>query len=90
MLSLQTKTKLKPEEVIKLANSYFQGFKLNIVDKSLNCVTYEGGGGGVSITTSSKEGITIVDLESREWDYQIKNFIYTLPKKVLDKNKDSK
>ena len=76
MLKLSTTTKLKPEEVIKKAVSYFGpgGYGLNIVSQNETCITLEGGGGMVDITTCAEDKKTSVDFETREWEFQVKEF----------------
>jgi hypothetical protein len=77
MLSLSTKTKLKPEQVIKQAVDFFglKGYKLNVTNQSSEYVAFEGGGGGVEVNTSVEGKQTSVDLVSREWDFQVREFM---------------
>jgi len=80
MLNIATKTRLKPEEVVKRAVDFFgpKGYKLNITNQSADCASFEGGGGGVDISTCIEGKQTSVDLTSREWDYQVQEFIGSL------------
>lgn len=78
MARYSVKTKLDPEEVIKKAAAYFGGgFGLEIVEQDPCCVYFKGGGGHVSVTAGAVEGKkeTMVTLETREWDYQVKQFM---------------
>ncbi len=77
MLTLATKTKMSPEEVIKKAVDFFgpNGYKLEIKEQSTDCAYFVGGGGGVDVTTCIEDGKTSVDVASREWDYQTKEFV---------------
>ena len=77
MLKIATKTKLSPEEAIKRAVEFFGpgGYGLEIKRQQSNCAYFEGGGGGVEVTTCAEEKGSSVELESREWDYQVKEFI---------------
>ena len=70
------KTSLKPSEVIEKAVNFFSegGLGLKITDKTQEKVCFEGGGGHVTIITCLN-GKTDVDLETREWDYQVKEFM---------------
>ena len=43
--------------------------------RSQCCVYFEGGGGFVRVTASKREKRTGVELETREWDYQVKQFM---------------
>lgn len=76
MLNLNVKTKLKPEEVVKKALVFFGpgGYGLKVLEQSETCAYFEGTGGGVRVTTCTDEKGTSVDLETREWEYQVKEF----------------
>jgi hypothetical protein len=76
MLKLNVRTKSKPEEVAKKALEFFGpgGYGLKVTEQSDTCVYFEGGGGGVEVTVCTDEKGTSVDLETREWEYQVKEF----------------
>lgn len=76
MLKLSTSTKLTPKQVIDKALDFFGpgGYGLEVKDQSETCATFEGGGGGVWITTCAEKGLTTVDFETREWEGQVKEF----------------
>jgi hypothetical protein len=77
MLRIATKTKLTPEEAIEKALKFFgpEGYKLTITGQTDTSAGFEGGGGTVAITACAENGKTDVELFSREWDYQVKEFI---------------
>ena len=77
MLRIATKTKLTPGDVITNAVQFFgpEGFKLKITDRTETSANFDGGGGSVEISTCEGDGKTTVDFISREWDYQVKEFI---------------
>ena len=77
MLKMATKTKLSSEEAIKRAVKFFgpSGYGLEVKEQSPDCAYFEGGGGGVEVTACTEEKGTSVELISREWDYQVKEFI---------------
>ena len=77
MLKIATKTKLSPAEAIKRAVEFFGpgGYGLEVKEQSTKCAYFEGGGGGVEVTGCTEEKETSVELLSREWDYQVKEFI---------------
>ncbi len=77
MLSIETTSKLSPEEAIKRAVKFFgpQGYGLEVKEEAPCCVEFQGGGGGVAVTASAREKGSTVSLESLEWDYQVKDFI---------------
>ena len=76
MLKLNVKTKRKPEEVVKEALKFFGpgGYGLKVTEQSDACVSLEGGGGGITVVACTDDKGTSVDLETREWDYQLKEF----------------
>jgi hypothetical protein len=75
MLRLVTKTKISPEEAVVKAKQYF-GTELGLKaeEQSPTCVYFEGGGGGVEVTAYIEDKQTSVEMVSREWDYQTKEF----------------
>ena len=77
MLRMAVKTKLSPEETVKRAIEFFgpNGYGLEIREQSPTCACFEGGGGGVDVITCAEEKGASVDLVSREWDYQVKEFM---------------
>ena len=77
MLKLSTKSKLKQEEVIKSAVQFFGpgGYGLDVIEETADSAVFEGGGGGVGVSTAVEGDKTTVDIVSREWDYQVKEFI---------------
>ena len=77
MLKIAARTKLSPEEAIRQAINFFgpNGYKLKVVDQSDTSVSLEGGGGSIEITACAEDGKTTVEFISREWDYQVKEFI---------------
>ncbi|MDP3880151.1 MAG: hypothetical protein Q8Q07_07610 [Dehalococcoidales bacterium] len=77
MLKIAAKTKLNPEDAIKRAVDFFgpKGYGLKVKQQNPDCASFEGGGGGVEISTCVEKGVTSVELESREWDNQVKEFI---------------
>lgn len=81
MLKIAAKTKLSPEEAIKRAVEFFgpNGYGLQVKEQSPDCAYFEGGGGGVDVTACAEKKGSTVDLESREWDYQVRKFIGELP-----------
>jgi hypothetical protein len=77
MLRIATVTKLKPEEAIQKAIKYFgpDGHKLKVSNQTDTSAFFEGGGGSVAVTAYIEKCETNVDLISREWDFQVKEFI---------------
>ena len=77
MLRIETKTKLSPEEAVKRAVAFFGagGYGLEVKEQAKCCAYFEGGGGGVEVTAVAEGKGASVELVSREWDYQVKEFI---------------
>jgi hypothetical protein len=77
VLRIATKTKLTPEDVIKKAVKFFgpEGYKLKITSQTETAASLEGSGGTIELSACIDEGKTTVDFLSREWDFQVKEFI---------------
>jgi hypothetical protein len=75
-------TKLSPEEVINRAMRFFGdgGLGLEAKEEGACCASFTGGGGHVRVTVASKQDLTDVDLETREWDYDVKRFMRRIGK----------
>jgi hypothetical protein len=80
MLSMTKNSKLKPEEVLKKAATFFGdgGFGLKVMEEDENHVYLEGGGGGVNVLVSTAAKGTKVEMETTEWDIQVKKFLASL------------
>ena len=79
MLKLSTKTKLSPEEAIKKAVEFFGhgGYELEVKEQNPGCANFADSG-GVNVDVCAEEGETSVDVESRGWDNQVKEFMRKL------------
>ena len=77
MLKMGTKTKLSPEDAVKKAVEFFGpgGYGLKVTEQSDTGACFEGGGGGVEVVACAEEKGASVELVSREWDYQVREFI---------------
>jgi hypothetical protein len=77
MASYRVETKLSPEEVIRQAVAYFgdEVVKLEVIEQADCCAHFEGGGGFVHVALVTGENATTVDLETREWDAYVKQFM---------------
>jgi hypothetical protein len=49
-----------------------------IIEKAVCCISFEGAGGYVTVSVADQEGRRMVDVESREFEYQTKGFMNTL------------
>lgn len=73
-------TKLTPQEALQRAIAHFgpQGLGLEIIDQTEAGLIFQGGGGHVAITAcpgKTPGEKTTVDLETREWDYAVRQFL---------------
>ncbi len=80
-------TKFSPEEVIEKAKAYFGegGTGLEITNENPCCISFEGGGGFVSVTVKAGEeeeasSPTEVELLTREWIFDVKQFMKVISK----------
>ena len=76
-MNIITTTKLNPEEAVKQAVEFFgpDGLGLKHTQDTPECAYFEGTGGSVNVSACVDEKQTLVELESREWDSQVKEFI---------------
>ncbi len=72
----EVKTSLTPEEVIEDACHYFGPGRtgLEVTSQTAQGVVLQGGGGYVAIQVQVADN-TIVDIETREWDYPVQQFM---------------
>lgn len=80
MIHITKETTHSANEVVKLASDFFGTEGLDLEEKERNscCITFEGGGGYVSVTVVEAGSKRDVDVESREWEYQVKKFLETI------------
>ncbi|UCE51216.1 MAG: hypothetical protein JSV31_18365 [Desulfobacterales bacterium] len=80
MLRIAKQTRLTPDDIIDKASSYFgrKGEGLEEKDRNGCCISFEGAGGYVTVTVADENDHRIVDVETREFEYQAKHFLKTL------------
>ncbi|UCF94299.1 MAG: hypothetical protein JSW39_09100 [Desulfobacterales bacterium] len=80
MIRIAKETPLRPEQVIDRAVKYFGEGGEGLVQTERNpcCVSFQGGGGYVSVTVVDEDQHRVVDLETREYEYQAKRFLEKL------------
>lgn len=81
MARYSKESKLDVEEVLRRAEDFFGPGELGLklVERNECCLSFEGGGGHVTVAAARcKPDRTEVDLETREWDYQVKRFMEKL------------
>lgn len=77
MLRIAKETRLEREEIIDRASKFFGkgGEGLDEKEKNFCCISFEGGGGYVSVLIADEEKRRMVDVETREHEYQVKRFL---------------
>lgn len=80
-MSVYSKTTSEsPSKIMERAVHYFGAGGLGLTSQSIDDGTamFEGGGGHVGITVCPKDDKTEVELETREWDIQVREFLTQL------------
>lgn len=74
------KTSESPSRILERAVSYFGPGGLGLTSQSIDegTAVFEGGGGHVGITVCPKDGKAEIELETREWDIQVREFLTEL------------
>jgi hypothetical protein len=77
MINLSKTSRLGREEVLKKAIDFFGpgGQGLEVREESPGCVSFEGGGGSVTVTANPDGKNTSIEVSSQEWDIQAREFI---------------
>jgi hypothetical protein len=80
MIRIEKTTRLTPAEIIEKASAFFgdAGQGLNEKERGHCCVSFEGGGGYVAVSVADEDKHRVVDVESREFEYQAKQFLNTI------------
>ena len=80
MLKIAKQTGLVPEEIIDRASKFFGkgGEGLEETERNPCCISFEGVGGYVFISIDDEEKHRMVDIETREFEYQAKQFLARL------------
>jgi len=80
MIRMAKQTRLKREEIIARAVEFFGEKGEHLEEKHRNpcSVCFEGGGGYVLISIVEESHKRTLDIETREYEYQVKRFLKTL------------
>jgi hypothetical protein len=80
MIRMAKQTRLKSEEIMARALEFFgeNGEKIKKKDRSPCCIYFEGGGGYVAISIAEESKKRTLDIETREFEYQVKRFLKSL------------
>jgi len=73
-------SKLRPAKFLEKALEFFGpgGVGLDVMEQGEGCARFEGGGGHIFINVCEQGKGSEVNLETREWDYQVKQFMGTI------------
>jgi len=71
---IETRTKLTPREVVERAVAFFGSYGLAVTRRSDTEVLLEGGGGSIDIFARPEGKETVIEILSREWDQQAREF----------------
>jgi hypothetical protein len=76
MLNIEATSRLSPEEANRRAVKFFGpgGYGLKAKQEAACCAEFEGGGGG-AVSASAQDKGTRVEIEPRERDYQVREFL---------------
>lgn len=75
MLRISKTTNLETGQILDLAGTYFKSNGLEETDRTPCCIFFEGVGGYVSVTLMDENNQRVVDVETREWEYQAQKFL---------------
>jgi hypothetical protein len=80
MIRISKKSRLNPDEILAKASRYFGkgGEGLDETERGSCCISFSGVGGYVTVTVSEKTDQREVDVETREFEYQAKQFLGSL------------
>ena len=80
MLRIGKTTRLKPVEIIDKASVYFgiRGEGLDEVERGSCCISFEGTGGYLTVSVVEEGRLRAVDVETREFEYQAKQFLRSM------------
>ena len=77
MLRISKKSRLNTDEILAKASRYFGkgGEGLDETERGPCCISFSGVGGYVTVTVSEQTNQREVDVETREFEYQAKQFL---------------
>ncbi len=79
MLSVEYRSDLKSEEIIKRLKEYFgRDLGLKLTEEKPGCLTFVGGGGFVTASLCEEKKKTKIELVTREWVQKVREFISRL------------
>jgi hypothetical protein len=80
IMRYETTTTLAPDAALAAAEQFFSGeFGLTVRQRGPQVIGFEGGGGHVLVSVAGEHPTTL-ELETREWDRQVTQFMGRLPR----------
>ncbi len=80
MISISKKTGKSRNIIRKSIDTYFgeSGLGLNQSKPQNYCAYFEGGGGFVAVEILDEDDNRVINIQSREWEYHVKQFLLTV------------
>lgn len=79
MLSVEYRSDLKPEEIVKRLKGYFgRDLGLELTEERPGSLTFKGGGGFVTAEIREDKQKTKVQIVTREWSQKVREFVSRL------------
>ena len=80
MIRITRQTRLKPADIIRCAFDFVGegGEVLEEKERNSCCISFEGAGGYVAVSVVDEDKYRIADVETREFEYQVKRFLETI------------
>ncbi len=78
MLRMGKETKQEPQKILNQATAYFGpgGVGLNVIPRGPHALEFTGKGNDfVLVQVEPKENGADIDIQTREWDYDVKRFL---------------
>jgi len=79
LLSLEVVTSISADQAAQMLKSFFLGEGLDLVREKQDYLRFEGAGGFVEAGLCPDGDTLRLSMFTREWDYQVKKFISSLP-----------
>jgi hypothetical protein len=77
MIRITKQTRLKTEDIIQRASTFFgkEGEALEEKQRNPCCISFEGAGGYVTVSVVEEDKYRTIEVETREFEYQAKRFL---------------
>ena len=80
MIRIAKQTRLNPPDIIVRVSEFFGkgGEGLEERERGPCCISFEGAGGYVAVSVVDEDKHRMIDIETREFEYQVKRFLETI------------